>query len=346
MAGSSGLDQWQRDVFVIGAGFSRAVSKEMPVTKELFDLCRSAAHDLELEVVDDELVMNAFDRWGGNIETWLTWLGSDQPWLSEPGRLRNRAAFGEVAQALGLAILRAENGVLAAAVVPPWLVDLVRAWANRSVTVITMNYDVLIEKTFEIASASAGAQLYSFKPQSMSGTFRWGGPGPTFRFSLLKLHGSISWYIYPPSESSGSLYGPIYDAELLAEWKPDPEGDVIKRAGARRPLIVPPVLAKDPYFVRPELREQWQLADYALQHAERLFVIGYSLPDADLTMRFLLDRAHPQCAVSVVDADKAVGQRVETLVSPRKTDLTFTGRDSVVPEFVENYVIRRDGLAT
>ena len=230
--------------------------------------------------------------------------------------------------------------------VQPWFIDLVRAWNNRSqnVTVITLNYDALVEKLFETVATLGSALLYSFMPVLISGAARYGGPQTSFR--LLKLHGSITWYIYPPTGSGESIYGPIYDAGLLSQWRPDREGEIIARVGARRALIVPPVLTKDPYFGRPELREQWLLADHALRHAERLYIIGYSLPEADLAMRFLLDRTHPKSSVSVIDRDSAVGTRVERLLKPRKVDVTFTGRESVVEEFVRGYVIMQNGNAT
>jgi 5,10-methylene-tetrahydrofolate dehydrogenase/methenyl tetrahydrofolate cyclohydrolase len=88
------------------------------------------------------------------------------------------------------------------------------------------------------------------------------------------------------------------------------------------------------------------LADEALRHAERLFLIGYSLPEADLTMRFLLDRADSKSTVVVVDRSTSVGKRIKSLLAPRNVDLTFTGRDSVVEEFVQSYVVIRDGQPT
>src|SRR5205809_2999133 len=92
-------EAWRRDVFILGAGFSHAVSNELPLTRDLFALCRQAMLKLGAEVLEDKDVMDSYARFGENVETWLTWLGSDQPWLNDIARWRNRAAFGEVAVA-------------------------------------------------------------------------------------------------------------------------------------------------------------------------------------------------------------------------------------------------------
>jgi hypothetical protein len=346
MAAPLAGERWQRDVFVLGAGFSRAASRHLPLNDEaLFDLIVETLKGTGGQVVDDDESLKAFDRFGRNIETWLTWLGSDHPWLGDPGLSRRRAGFGEVAQALALAILRSQNDAFGEAT-KTWLTNVIHAWNNRAknVTVVTLNYDSLVEKRFEDMTHTTGALVYSFMPQLIGGGARWSGPQETFR--LLKLHGSITWYIYPPAGTADSLYGPIFDAGLAMGWNRDNEDEVASRVGARTPLIVPPVLSKDPYFSRPELREQWFLADDALHYAERLFIVGYSLPEADLAMRFLLDRIHPDCAVSVVDRGTSVAPRAKNWLKPRKVDDTFTGRDTVVEEFVTSYVVMTDGVAT
>jgi hypothetical protein len=300
---------------------------------------------LNARVLHDADVMNAYRRFGGDFEIWLTWLAADQPWLSEIARLRNRAAFAEIAEALGVVILEAQNIAVARSKMPPWLADLVRAWSNRNSSVITLNYDALIEKAYSIVSSYPASLLYSFRPQPMVGTPPPGGRGPNQRFHLYKLHGSVTWYTYPFGESGASTYGPIYDAELKREWgEPDIPSDVLSNAGARRPLIVPPLLVKDTYFGRPELRDQWLRADSALQQAEQLYVMGYSFPPADQTMKFLLDRTSPGCEVVVVDLNPDVGKRAKSLMKPRKTR-TLTGRPSVIPEFVARYVRRQNGNA-
>jgi len=333
-----------RDVFVLGAGFSRKVSTSMPLTRDLFSLCEIQMKKGKAKVLQDAEVMDGYSRLGRNFELWLTWLASDQPWMTEIIRLRNRAAFSEIAEALGNVILESQNVAVGKKFMPPWLADLIRAWSNRSTTVITLNYDAILEKAYSIASSYPASLLYSFRPQPMLGATPT-GRGPNQRFQLYKLHGSITWYIYPFGDSGTSVYGPIYDPELKRDWgETDGPFEVSERAGARRPLIVPPLLTKDSYFVRPELRDQWLRAEAALRQAERLFILGYSFPDADQSMRFLLDRTHPRCEVTIIDIDPDVGKRGRRLLKPRPI-LTRTSGTAAIPDFVNTYVLRRNGQA-
>src|SRR2546423_8312486 len=115
-----------RDVFVVGAGFSRAVAGQLPLTNDLFPLCVDAMKDYGLETADDREVLEAFARLGSDFEVWLSWLAEGHPWLAEASNLRNRAAFAEVSQGIATVILRAQNAALRAhSSSPSWMVSLV-----------------------------------------------------------------------------------------------------------------------------------------------------------------------------------------------------------------------------
>jgi hypothetical protein len=83
-----------RDVFVLGAGFSRAIHQGMPLMRELSEVLadqfRQAFGEMDwrLPLLRD------------NVEVALSLLSEDQPWLSESENLRNRALFIEIAQHL------------------------------------------------------------------------------------------------------------------------------------------------------------------------------------------------------------------------------------------------------
>jgi|HubBroStandDraft_6_1064221.scaffolds.fasta_scaffold33020_6 hypothetical protein len=327
---------WPRDVFILGAGFSRAVSSTMPLTQDLYTLCTAVIRATRRERGHDDLLLDAYGRFDNDLETWLTWLAGAHPWLDEATYLRNRAAFLDIAVALAQVIVEAQNATIRSSIdnPPTWLHALVDAWANRGATVITLNYDALVEKTYETVVQTKSIALYTFSPEPLQGS-RWNGVS-NYRFDLLKLHGSITWYVHP-SESSQPL-GPVYDAALNRGWAcPDDQAALRNRAGGRRPLLVPPVLGKDPFFDRPELRDQWLRADECIREAERLFLLGYSLPQADLAIRFLLDRAPQRCIVYPVNPDPRVKERVARVLSPRDIDSRFSGRDDTIRELADAY---------
>ena len=67
------------DVFILGAGFSKAISEQMPLLKELGQ---------QLEVCGTGGFIGSI-QFGGNVELWLSYLAQRHPWLSEPETLRN-----------------------------------------------------------------------------------------------------------------------------------------------------------------------------------------------------------------------------------------------------------------
>jgi hypothetical protein len=59
----------------------------------------------------------------------------------------------------------------------------------------------------------------------------------------------------------------------------------------RVPFVVPPSAVKSPYYRNPITREIWLQAAESLRQADRVFVVGYSLPPTDLTFAGMLTDA-------------------------------------------------------
>src|SRR5699024_12869493 len=78
------------DMYLLGAGFSKAIYSGMPL---MDDLGRELVGALNLD--RDTLV-----PFGGNVETWLSYLAEDQPWLSDKENLKNTALFMGASEAI------------------------------------------------------------------------------------------------------------------------------------------------------------------------------------------------------------------------------------------------------
>ncbi len=65
------------------------------------------------------------------------------------------------------------------------------------------------------------------------------------------------------------------------------------------PLIVPPVFDKTAYYFNNSMRTQWRIAKTSLGQADRVFVVGYSLPPTDLSTDFMLRSAFQQNSAQV-----------------------------------------------
>ena len=110
-------------------------------------------------------------------------------------------------------------------------------------------------------------------------------------------------------------------------------------SGDKEVLIIPPVTDKLTYFNNETVRRLWQEASDAVQAASRMFVIGYSLPPADIGMRFFLQYSQPSkgTAVYIVDQDAEVVARYEELLPKLKVKSEFAGQTEVVSKFVGKY---------
>jgi len=300
------------DLFVLGAGFSRAAARQMPLLRDLPELLRglrawSVLHDGWLE------------RFDSNVETLLTYLSQTQPFLSEAENLRNRAEFLDVSKKLGWAVASRQDEAVRNASEPQWLSRLVRAWDASPemgpTVVITFNYDTLVEKMYQAIRDVQGADVPIDKrrptPQAAdlypaplahlgtrSGVGLLGGDVRR-SFSLLKLHGSVNW-LYSGSER---FFGEtIYYVPVVSGWQPD-EYAVASygRAPDKTPFVVPPTTEKSTFFANETVRWQWEQARNELTFAHRVFFIGYSLPQTDLLVRFLFSSLDPRVEIHLVN---------------------------------------------
>jgi hypothetical protein len=144
-------------VFVLGAGFSKAINTGMPVLSELTDGVSSTLGSWGIGIGHD---LEAI----ADVERWLSFLADPAPWLGSSEQGRNYALFGDVSRAIH-EVLTAMEVTASVHSAPPWLFSLVRHWNSESATVITFNYDRLVELAFlDIMSKSGmywASDLYS-----------------------------------------------------------------------------------------------------------------------------------------------------------------------------------------
>ncbi|MHB8917836.1 MAG: hypothetical protein ACYC4H_07415 [Desulfocucumaceae bacterium] len=150
-------------------------------------------------------------------------------------------------------------------------------------TVISFNYDLLMDTAMELKSPywepSSGYGL----PASAGAT------GPGSKVFLLKPHGSFNWAI---CKTCGNTYVlPFSQAGAPLKWSslgnpaPEAEDHHLER------LLIPPSLKKNVHG--RAMRQIWLKALEALKNAERVVVIGYSLPAADFMVKRLLYQSLP-----------------------------------------------------
>lgn len=206
--------------------------------------------------------------------------------------------------------------------------SLLRAMADqqRALTCITFNQDLLIERALDsLAVKHAGLwnlhtgygeiRFQSFtqpvggrRPRDM---FR-GDAGTASAVRLLKLHGSLNWYVtsrgrQPPMRLPSRR-------PFCSRRRSLPDIVTYRGRGRRQwtwPVIVPPVADKGAMF-SGILAELWAQAETALREARSLVLFGYSFPDTDVQAETLFRRACSRASlehVVVVNTDLAVGAK-------------------------------------
>jgi hypothetical protein len=294
-----------RHVVLLGAGFSKAVSPFMPLLPDLGEgvITKLGGQGKE------ELA-----QFAGNVEEYLTYIGTDQPWLSDEENLRHRARFSETVTALREVIVEAEAAARAAGL-PDWLDRVAWQWSREQAAVLTFNYDLLLDWALRLAGGvGALADLYMVplveRLPAGSGHFLSAGPPRESSAELYKMHGSVNWL-------HGGDAAPVTEPLVLdgRSSEPDESPRHDRVYGGLRTFIVPPTSVKNRYYDRVGVRAQWAAAAARLQTADRLTVIGYSLPPSDVgSSSFLRTNLNANAKVRVIDFSSAAAERFGALL--------------------------------
>jgi len=147
--------------------------------------------------------------------------------------------------------------------------------AGETTCFISLNYDLLIDNAIRVANRTPeyGTEFANAIDRTGEGV------------GLYKLHGSLNWLRCPTCGSlthTGSSKGASYPIERRARCQ-------TRNCNAETiPIVVPPTFFK--VMSDFHLEQVWHRAELALLEAEKIFFCGYSLPDADMHIRYLLKK--------------------------------------------------------
>ena len=323
-----------REAFVLGAGFSRAISGEMPLTD---DLGKYLAADIP--GVSDSLGSLSF-------EAWLSGRAEPQPYLNLAANLERQALFARATESLARALDDAITRTLGSPMCR-WLGELIGLWHLQNSDVLTFNYDTLVECAFETLQFWDWRQetrfqwgsLINYNPSGYAGSSfnEIDGVAPHPSFRLWKLHGSTNWFWTPGDRTGASARRVDLPGQFLA---PQPLGLASQhwRAPGRERLLVPPSASKSPYYANPVTTATWMRGYEALSRASVITLIGYSLPATDLTTIGMLTEAVSNGTVRevrIVDVNpEPLAERLRVLM-PDRVDVAIRGSG---PSAVADYV--------
>jgi NAD-dependent SIR2 family protein deacetylase len=186
---------------------------------------------------------------------------------------------------LTLAMSKAISDGLKKSGKPPWHQKLVNSLRSQGLLTRTIfvstNYDLLVDGAlgFEI---DYGVE---FSGQHQFGSRQTVLPAGSSAVKLLKLHGSLNWLYCPVCNNLNSWESKAV-LSLMSEVKPITRCEFCQ--SVMSPVIVPPTFYKD--MSRVFLSNIWNKTENALRDVENVIFCGYSLPDADMHIKYLLKR--------------------------------------------------------
>lgn len=312
-----------KPVYVLGAGFSRAISASMPLTDELGDAVQET---LGLDWPSGHEHMS--------FEEKLTLLSTSLPFLEGHRNTQRRALAEQITAALADE-LDVRGTAASSGAAPTWLLQLISLWNAEQATVLTFNYDTLVEQAVttlrppvlgssssgeSTASTVHGSQIvYPAPPAVGIRTFR-DQDGPSGEsFQLLKLHGSLKWF-WSLGDGSTIVRQPYIQGFDEPE---DAAGSELAGVRTLDRFLIPPVLSKDSYYNVNLVHMLWRSAYEAVRSASRLTSIGYSMPAGDRIAAELLREVNAGTPVDIVN--RSIGDPAD-LTSPvgRAASLQFS----------------------
>lgn len=181
-------------------------------------------------------------------------------------------------------------------------------------TVISFNYDCLIDHALRTSGARKWSARYGYgfpNPARVERFEPWNAPDAPKQQSktinLLKLHGSLNWYPFPPKRT---------DPIRLRE-KP------YKQAGDKLYEIIPPEYVKS-VQARPVFPVLWSHAALALRRSKTLAFIGFSFTPTDLHVealfRLSLAERRDLERVLIINPSQDHRKRIRSILAPALRD--------------------------
>jgi hypothetical protein len=314
-----------KTVYFLGAGATRADFPQVPLMGDLLhEIVRTGSgHELLLAFLADTFGRQARDAEAEavvrpRIDDVFTLIDASLSGRAAPPGRRSRDELAEIRRHLIAAI----GGVIAKTVGQGEgriAKRFARALREFSSTIISTNYDLVMdaallerrpagnvnygvsvrEAVYRQDGLRAGRfdEMHHYHPLPGSQEIiRRGG------IPLLKLNGSLNWLYCPRCDeldvtlrqSAGAL--PILDVPELGRCIQE------RCTSPYETVLVGPSVEQR--YEHRVLRDTWARAERALQQADALVIVGYSMPDADFLIRALIARTFgPRSqAVTVVTA--------------------------------------------
>lgn len=194
------------------------------------------------------------------------------------------------------------------------LLRMLYADPNSEPKVISLNYDIIVDNTMMRLNEEVCEERL-FPSYACDIRTRFYQAQAQHRGRLLKLHGSLNWLYCPgchrldlgvsrSGRSTAKVLEMLYEESAL-ESRYGCHGSPCRDCGAFvRPVLITPTHLKD--YRNPHVAQVWYHAERTLREADRVIIVGYSLPEDDVDVIYLLKRGLanvPTKDITVVEYD-------------------------------------------
>lgn len=267
-----------KKVFFLGAGFSKAINQDYPLLKDLTENVNLQLEKGSVAKHYEEIAPEIKK----DVEALLTYLSTDFPWKSDTTKYENQALYAAISKIISdkFIALCMQDGANK---------NIFKEFAQHvtsqenTYNFITLNYDLLLENLLkqENVQKFRYEDFYKYPMVSLGareGRIRWGKSQNTDSApAILKLHGSANWFWAGISAGDNIYYS-------------DGSESATAKAGLK-PYIIPPVMDKNSFYNHVAIRFLWQEAEQLLKNADEIYIIGFSFPATDTSVRFLFQSA-------------------------------------------------------
>lgn len=280
-------------IFFLGAGFSMAMSEKGVTHKIKYPSLKSLTHKILGTFSKSSLGVHLEEispKYKDNIEELLTYLSTDLPWQNVQMKHLDKALYFELVNKIADYFNRLERdcrfnfeeyGTLAKFI------------TCNEVPIITLNYDTLLEKFLISQSSIKDSTPYTlfYKqvitdlktriPATSLSAFTYGDMSTHQKLPVIhKLHGSINW-----------LWSATNPSEPIYYYNPNNSPEQYELRKDLSEYIVPPVLDKTNFYSHNVIKSIWSDSYSAIAHADEIYIIGFSFPVTDLSVKFLFNSA-------------------------------------------------------
>lgn len=316
-----------KQTFILGAGFSKAITDTMPLLNGLSQEIKDKIDITQDEDIkhfwNDFIVKNNIgniqDKDTANFEDILTYLSTTFTYENYKEIGLKNILYEYIKEQI-VEIFKEKN-VDKKITDQSYLKDFLNYLVDTKTNVCTFNYDLVLENSFKkikpnvkdnhfkdlyiIQKIDTG--LMSFFSEENADILK-------NSIKIYKLHGSINW-LYDKNAQNGIR---VISDRTLPEYKL-----------GLSPLIVPPTISKNFSPLTPLLNIQWYKFREELENADKIYIIGYSIPKTDIAtyyaLKTLIKPGTKIVIVNKIDENDEKVKEWKVLFSKQNLEFCFEG---------------------